>query len=173
MWRSFLCLGVLVVALAGVPSYILASPIVVNFDSLSTAISDFGGYFEETGKPVSPQDIAHVRPTAGLFGAGYFEMLACQITEALPQTRDTIKARRNQGLGRSESDGFGRVGLVSVRTTSPRISRPLAASASGQFAGVSDFAMADGPKLRRLHRHYGRRRAIDVVNSTSNAWASW
>jgi len=49
------------------------------------------GSVDEGGRPVKLQDIANLRATTGLFGAGYLEMLAREITEDLQKIRDGMK----------------------------------------------------------------------------------
>ncbi|MGB0514634.1 MAG: hypothetical protein ACPGJE_07315, partial [Wenzhouxiangellaceae bacterium] len=51
---------------------------------------DTRGLFDENGLPVSLQGIANSRATLGMFGSGYIEMLARQITEDLQAIRDSI-----------------------------------------------------------------------------------
>ncbi|MEZ4865465.1 MAG: di-heme oxidoredictase family protein [Caldilineaceae bacterium] len=46
---------------------------------------------DELGKPVTLQTIGNSRATTGLFGAGYLEMLARQMTTELQTIRDTIQ----------------------------------------------------------------------------------
>ena len=48
------------------------------------------GTSDENGRPVDLQDIANSRNTLGMFGSGYIEMLARQITADLQAIRDTI-----------------------------------------------------------------------------------
>ena len=44
------------------------------------------GTVDENGEPAKLQSIANLRATTGMFGAGYLEMLARQITEELQRT---------------------------------------------------------------------------------------
>jgi hypothetical protein len=48
------------------------------------------GTADEQGQPASLESAANLRATTGLFGAGYLEMLARQITEDLQRIRDSI-----------------------------------------------------------------------------------
>jgi len=50
------------------------------------------GAFDENGEPVTLQDIANSRATLGMFGSGYIEMLARQMTADLQAIRDGIAA---------------------------------------------------------------------------------
>jgi len=52
---------------------------------------DTRGLFDENGLPVSLQTIANSRATLGMFGSGYIEMLARQITADLQAIRDSIE----------------------------------------------------------------------------------
>ena len=49
------------------------------------------GSVDEQGKPMSLQTIGNVRATTAMFGAGYIEMLARQMTAELQASRDTLK----------------------------------------------------------------------------------
>ena len=49
------------------------------------------GTVDETGQAATLQDVANVRATTGLFGAGYLEMLARQMTADLQRIRDSIR----------------------------------------------------------------------------------
>ncbi len=95
------------------------------------------GTVDEQGRPASLQDAGNVRATTGLFGAGYLEMLARQITEDLQRTRGTIKlgdtkqllskgihfgklSRKSDGLwDTSKVEGLGRLSLISSDSTHP------------------------------------------------------
>jgi len=62
-------------------------------DSLPTR-----GAVDEEGNPVSLQSIGDLRATTGLFGAGYLEMLACQMTAELQAIRDSLELGQTQPL---------------------------------------------------------------------------
>ena len=62
-------------------------------DSLPTR-----GAVDEQGKPVTLQDVGNLRATTGLFGAGYLEMLARQITQDLQTIRSTVKLGESKAL---------------------------------------------------------------------------
>jgi hypothetical protein len=64
------------------------------------------GSFDESGHPVTLQSIANLRSTTGLFGAGYLEMLARQITGDLQAIRDAMKPGETRELV-SKSIRFG------------------------------------------------------------------
>ncbi len=49
------------------------------------------GTIDESGKPATLQTAADLRATTGMFGAGYLEMLARQITVELQRIRDSIR----------------------------------------------------------------------------------
>jgi hypothetical protein len=48
------------------------------------------GAFDENGNPVTLQQIANSRATLGMFGSGYLEMLARQMTDDLQMQRDAL-----------------------------------------------------------------------------------
>lgn len=56
------------------------------------------GTIDETGKPVSLQTAADLRATTGMFGSGYLEMLARQMTEELQLRRDSMKLGETKEL---------------------------------------------------------------------------
>jgi hypothetical protein len=56
------------------------------------------GAVDETGKPVTPDTIGDLRATTGLFGAGYLEMLARQMTAELQATRDSLQLGQTKPL---------------------------------------------------------------------------
>src|SRR5438132_916606 len=61
----------------------------VTFDPKDTLPTR--GTVDESGRPATLQTAADPRATTGMFGAGYLEMLARQITEELQGIRDSIK----------------------------------------------------------------------------------
>ena len=63
-----------------------------TFDALSDDEVGFEtrGAFDENGEPVTLQGIANSRATLGMFGSGYIEMLARQMTADLQAIRDGI-----------------------------------------------------------------------------------
>jgi cytochrome c peroxidase len=95
------------------------------------------GTVDETGQPASLQTVADSRRTTGMFGAGYVEMLARQITEELQRTRSTMGLGETrelvakgihfgaltltkQGLwDTSRVEGLGRLSLISSDSTHP------------------------------------------------------
>jgi hypothetical protein len=56
------------------------------------------GAVDEGGQAISLQDAGNLRATTGLFGAGYLEMLARQMTEELQQIRGTIRLGETRAL---------------------------------------------------------------------------
>jgi len=95
------------------------------------------GTVDETGQAATMQDAANVRATTGLFGAGYLEMLARQMTEELQHIRDTIRHGDTQELvakgihfgkltltraglwDTSQVEGLGRLSLLSTDAHNP------------------------------------------------------
>jgi len=57
-----------------------------------------GGAFDERGLPVTLQTVADSRKTIGMFGSGYIEMLARQITADLQSIRDSIAPGQTRPL---------------------------------------------------------------------------
>ena len=66
------------------------------------------GARDEAGRPVTLQTAANRRATTGLFGAGYLEMLARQITAELQAIRSSIKLGETRDL-RSKGISFGKL----------------------------------------------------------------
>ena len=64
------------------------------------------GAVDEQGRPVSLQTVGGERSTPSLFGAGYVEMLARQITADLQRTRDAMQPGQTRPL-LSKSISFG------------------------------------------------------------------
>lgn len=56
------------------------------------------GAVDEQGQPITLQSIANSRATTGMFGAGYLEMLARQITTDLQAIRDSMKPGETREL---------------------------------------------------------------------------
>ena len=69
------------------------------------------GTIDETGKPVSLQTAADLRATTGMFGAGYLEMLARQMTEELQLIRDSMHLGETKELI-AKGIRFGRLTLT-------------------------------------------------------------
>ncbi|AKS40502.1 di-heme oxidoredictase family protein [Wenzhouxiangella marina] len=63
-----------------------------TFDLMDETEDGFAtrGVFDESGAPVTLQTIANSRSTLGMFGSGYLEMLARQMTADLQAIRDSI-----------------------------------------------------------------------------------
>ncbi|MBL8238950.1 MAG: hypothetical protein JNM66_16120 [Bryobacterales bacterium] len=69
------------------------------------------GSVDESGKPAAVQTIANMRSTTGLFGAGYLEMIARQVTADLQQIRNSIKLGQTREL-KSKGISFGKLTLT-------------------------------------------------------------
>jgi len=68
----------------------------VTFDRSESTVT--GGTLDERKQPVSFQTVGNARATPGLFGAGYIEMLARQITADLQGVRDSIQPGQSKAL---------------------------------------------------------------------------
>jgi cytochrome c peroxidase len=111
-----------------------------RFDSVSFDSSDklpTRGIVDESGQATSLQSIANLRATTGMFGAGYLEMLARQMTEELQRIRDTIQPGETKELAAkgirfgkltltkqglwdsSKVEGLGRLSLLSSGSNMP------------------------------------------------------
>jgi cytochrome c peroxidase len=85
-----------------------------RFDSVSFDPSDrlpTRGVVDESGQATSLQSIANLRATTGMFGGGYLEMLARQMTEELQRIRDTIQPGETKELI-AKGIGFGKLTLT-------------------------------------------------------------
>jgi hypothetical protein len=107
----------------------------LTFDRKDSAPT--GESLDEQGQPVTLRNAADSRATTGLFGAGYLEMLARQITDDLQKTRDGLKpgdskplvskgicygriSRRADGLwDTSQVEGLPRASVISNGTQDP------------------------------------------------------
>jgi cytochrome c peroxidase len=69
------------------------------------------GAVDESGKAMTLQEAADSRATTGMFGAGYLEMLARQITQQLQQIRATIRLGETKELV-AKGIHFGRLTLT-------------------------------------------------------------
>jgi len=95
------------------------------------------GTIDETGRAATLQTAADLRATTGMFGSGYLEMIARQMTEELQHIRNTIRPGETKELvakgihfGRltltkaglwdaSQVDGLGRLSLLSKGSNDP------------------------------------------------------
>lgn len=95
------------------------------------------GTVDETGQAASMQTAANLRATTGLFGAGYLEMLARQMTEELQRIRDSLRLGETKDLvakgvrfgkltltkeglwDTSKVEGMGRLSLISTGSHNP------------------------------------------------------
>lgn len=66
------------------------------------------GAVDETLQPVTLESVGNFRATTGMFGAGYLEMLAREITADLQAIRDTVGLGASKTLV-SKGIGFGRI----------------------------------------------------------------
>lgn len=66
------------------------------------------GSVDEDKTPATLQTIANLRATTGIFGAGYLEMLARQITQDLQSIRDSLKLGESKELV-SKGISFGKI----------------------------------------------------------------
>jgi cytochrome c peroxidase len=107
----------------------------ITFDRADTLPTR--GSVDESGEAATLRDVANVRATTGMFGAGYLEMLARQITEELQRIRGTIRpgeakelaakgirfgtlARTKDGLwDTSKVTGLGRLSLIASGSINP------------------------------------------------------
>jgi hypothetical protein len=64
------------------------------------------GSSDERGQPISPENLGNSRNTLGMFGSGYIEMLARQMTADLRAIRDRIPPGQSAALG-SKGVSFG------------------------------------------------------------------
>lgn len=95
------------------------------------------GTVDETGQPASLQTAADLRASTGMFGAGYLEMLARQMTEELQRIRASIRLGETRELvakgvhfgkltltktglwDTSQVEGLGRLSLLSKGSNDP------------------------------------------------------
>ncbi|MDA1185713.1 MAG: thiol oxidoreductase [Acidobacteria bacterium] len=77
-----------------------------TFDGFNTAPT--GGAFDENGLPVGLQNIANSRATLGMFGSGYIELLAREITADLQALRDATPPGGSTAL-RSKGVSYGTI----------------------------------------------------------------
>ena len=111
-----------------------------RFDSVTFDPADklpTSGTVDETGQIASLQTIGNMRSTTGMFGSGYLEMLARQMTEELQRIRESIHRGEtkeliakgvhfgkltltNAGLwDTSKVEGLGRLSLLSTGSNNP------------------------------------------------------
>jgi cytochrome c peroxidase len=85
-----------------------------RFDSVTFDPSDSlptRGTVDETGQPASLNTVADLRATTGMFGAGYLEMLARQMTAELQRIRNTIRLGETKELT-AKGVNFGKLTLT-------------------------------------------------------------
>lgn len=127
----------------------------LTFDRKDTVPT--GGSVDEDGNPVTLQSAANMRSSPGLFGAGYIEMLARQMTGELQKKRDGLKpgesrelvakgihfgriSRRADGLwDTSQVEGLPRASIISAGSHDPPnlIIRPW--HQAGNAASIREF----------------------------------
>ena len=78
----------------------------VTFDPMD--VFPTKGEMDELGRPVTQQTVANSRATLGMFGAGFIEMLARQITTDLQAIRDMTLPGESHAL-RSKGIEFGQI----------------------------------------------------------------
>src|SRR5437899_586384 len=82
-----------------------------RFDSITFSLNDAmptRGAADEMGRPVSLQNAANSRNTLGMFGSGFIEMLARQITADLQGIRDSLAPGGSKALV-SKGISFGTI----------------------------------------------------------------
>jgi hypothetical protein len=85
-----------------------------RFDALTLDGADTlptRGTVDETGKVASLMTAANIRSTTGMFGAGYLEMLARQMTEELQAARDSVRLGQTKPL-MAKGVSFGSITLT-------------------------------------------------------------
>ena len=125
------------------------------------------GAVDEAGKPVTLASVGNSRHTPGMFGGGYIEMLAREITRDLQRTRDSMKrgesrillskgiefgrlTRHADGLwDASEVKGLPRISLITATPLDPPnlILRPW--HQAGNSVSLRDFTNTS------LNHHHG------------------
>ena len=125
------------------------------------------GAVDESGQPGTLQTVANFRSTTGMFGAGYLEMLAREITDELQTQRDTVARGQSKNLvakgisfgvisrtadglwDTSKVTGLMRMSLVSPDPASPPtlIIRPW--HQAGNVVSLREFTNT------AFHQHHG------------------
>jgi cytochrome c peroxidase len=125
------------------------------------------GSLDEAGQPAILQTAANMRATTGMFGAGYIEMLARQITGDLQTIRDTVKRGQSKSLvskgidfgvisraqdgiwNTSKVTGLSRLSLISPEPAIPPtlIVRPW--HQAGNVVSIREFTN------NAFHQHHG------------------
>ena len=95
------------------------------------------GAVDEDGRQLSLQTVANQRATTGMFGAGYLEMLARQMTAELQAARDTIQLGQTVEL-RAKGVSFGKL-----------TRRPDATWDTSQVEGLSRLSLVSPTPLDR------------------------
>lgn len=106
----------------------------VTFDRADSKVT--GGTLDEKKQPVSLQTVGNARSTPGLFGAGYVEMVARQITDDLQRIRDSMQPGQSKPLV-AKGIAFGSLarranGRLDVSAVEGLSERSLAAAAAAK-----------------------------------------
>lgn len=127
----------------------------VTFDR--TDLMPTRGSLDEAKRPATLQTVGNLRSTPGLFGAGYLEMLARQMTGDLQHIRDTIQPGRSKapiakgvsfGILARRSDGtWDTSGVEGLSSQSLTVSNPTGTPSlvihpwrqSGSVASLREF----------------------------------
>ena len=116
------------------------------------------GTSDERGRPVSIESIGNSRNTLGMYGSGFIEMLARQMTVDLQAIRDTIKPGESKALG-SKGVSFG----------------VLARDASGRWAvdgvqGLPYPSLFDAPPNLVVRPFHQAGNVVSLRQFTNNAY---
>jgi cytochrome c peroxidase len=127
----------------------------VTFDPSDTLPTR--GTVDETGQAASLNTVANLRSSTGMFGAGYIEMLARQMTEELQRTRDSIKPGETKDLvakgisfGKltltrdglwdiSQVEGLPRLSLITAGSNNPPILAVRPWHQAGNVVSIREF----------------------------------
>lgn len=121
-----------------------------------------GDSLDERGEPVSLQSIANSRATLGMFGSGYIEMLARQITATLREIRDEVAPGETRELT-AKGISFGMIGREPDGTWNVGAVEGIPA-ASLQSGGASD------PPSLILRPFHQAGRVVSIREFTNNAF---
>jgi hypothetical protein len=113
-----------------------------TFDHLDT--SPTKGCVDERGQPVTQQNVGNSRATLGMFGSGYIEMLARQITRDLQAIRDTLQPGEVRPLV-SKGIAFGLLGRRADGTWDTSLVEGLAAPSLDSPGGAQPPSLVIRP----------------------------
>jgi hypothetical protein len=116
------------------------------------------GTSDERGQPITPDNIGNSRNTLGMYGSGYIEMLARQMTTDLRAIRDTIQPGRSAALA-SKGVSFG----------------VLARDESGQWdvsgvQGLPTPSLVDAPPSLVIRPFHQAGNVVSLRQFTNNAF---